>query len=50
MSSISNVREDKHGSDFDGRMRFVIELIDAIRTECGRQSIIGFKLPGFRSS
>ena len=46
MSPISNAREDKYGGDFEGRVRFVVELIDAIRAECARGFIIGLKLPG----
>jgi 2,4-dienoyl-CoA reductase-like NADH-dependent reductase (Old Yellow Enzyme family) len=46
MSPLSNARDDKYGGDFEGRMRFVVELIDAIRAECGRRFIIGLKLPG----
>jgi dimethylglycine catabolism A len=46
MSPISNAREDKYGGDFEGRMRFVVELIGAIRAECDRGFIIGLKLPG----
>ena len=46
LSPWSNRREDEYGGDIDGRTRFLRELIDAIRAECGRPFIIGVKLPG----
>ncbi len=46
LSPWSNIREDAYGGDLDGRTRFVRELIDAIRAECGQDFIIGAKLPG----
>ncbi|WP_372621908.1 FAD-dependent oxidoreductase [Falsiroseomonas sp.] len=46
MSPWSNIREDEYGGDFEGRMRFVVELITAIRTACGRDFILGVKTPG----
>ena len=46
MSPWSNRREDEFGGDIEGRTRFVTELIQAIRSACGRSFIIGIKLPG----
>lgn len=46
MSSWSNRREDEFGGDIVGRTRVVRELIEAIRSECGGDFIIGLKLPG----
>ncbi|HEV7268783.1 MAG TPA: FAD-dependent oxidoreductase [Falsiroseomonas sp.] len=46
MSPWSNIREDEYGGDFEGRMRFVVELIGAIRAACGRDFILGVKTPG----
>ena len=46
LSPWSNVREDRYGGDFNGRMRFLLEIIDAIRAECSNQFVIGLKLPG----
>ncbi len=46
LSPWSNHREDDYGGDLEGRTRFVRELIEAIRAECGRPFIIGAKLPG----
>ena len=46
MSPWSNRRDDEYGGDIEGRTRFVTELIQAIRSACGRPFIIGIKLPG----
>ena len=46
LSPWSNLREDEYGGDLDGRLRFVSELIDAIRSRCGGAFLIGLKLPG----
>jgi len=46
MSPYSNERTDAYGGDFDGRMRFMLELISAVREQCGHDFILGLKLPG----
>ena len=46
LSPWSNVRTDRYGVDWEGRTRFVRELIDAIRANCGSTFLIGLKLPG----
>lgn len=46
LSPWSNIREDEYGGDFEGRMRLVLELIAAIRAECGRDFILGVKTAG----
>jgi 2,4-dienoyl-CoA reductase-like NADH-dependent reductase (Old Yellow Enzyme family) len=46
MSPWSNHREDRYGGDFEGRMRLVAELIGSIRSECGKDFILGVKTPG----
>ena len=46
LSPWSNNREDKYGGDFDGRLRIVAELIDAIVALCGNDFMLGLKLPG----
>lgn len=46
MSPWSNGREDHYGGDLPNRLRLVQELIEAIRAECGRDFILGLKLPG----
>lgn len=46
LSPWSNRRDDRWGGDLAGRTRFIRELLEAIRSECGRPFIIGLKLPG----
>jgi hypothetical protein len=46
LSPWSNERTDDYGGDWHGRTRFVRELITAIRASCGREFLIGLKLPG----
>lgn len=46
LSPWSNVRTDEYGGDWEGRTRFVTELIAALRGACGRNFIVGLKLPG----
>jgi 2,4-dienoyl-CoA reductase-like NADH-dependent reductase (Old Yellow Enzyme family) len=46
LSPWSNVREDEYGGDVAGRTRFVREIIGGIRATCGRDFIVGLKMPG----
>ncbi len=46
LSPWSNRRDDAYGGDWDGRTRFVAELVAALRAACGTGFIIGLKLPG----
>ena len=46
LSPRSNARTDQYGGDWNGRTRFVTEMISAIRAACGTGVIIGIKLPG----
>jgi dimethylglycine catabolism A len=46
MSPLSNMRTDAYGGDLDGRLRFVTELISAVRATCGRGFILGVRMPG----
>ncbi|SAK51475.1 NADH:flavin oxidoreductase [Caballeronia temeraria] len=46
LSPQSNVRTDEFGGDWNGRTRFLRELIEAIRAQCPRHFAIGLKLPG----
>lgn len=45
MSPWSNRRIDEYGGDWENRTRFVRELVSCIRDLCGRNFIIGLKLP-----
>jgi len=38
------MREDKYGGDLDGRMRFPLEIISAVRKRVGPDLPIGFRL------
>ena len=46
MSPRSNHRTDEYGGSWEARTRFVNEIISAVRDACGRDFIIGLKLPG----
>ena len=46
LSPWSNRREDDYGRDLEGRTRLLREAIAAIRATCGRDFILGLKLPG----
>jgi 2,4-dienoyl-CoA reductase-like NADH-dependent reductase (Old Yellow Enzyme family) len=46
LSPRSNRREDEYGGDLAGRARFLVELAAAIRSACGKDFIVGVKLPG----
>ena len=46
LSPWSNCREDEYGGDFTGRLRFLAELVTAIRQSCGGGFLLGLKLPG----
>jgi 2,4-dienoyl-CoA reductase-like NADH-dependent reductase (Old Yellow Enzyme family) len=46
LSPWSNAREDEYGGDVIGRTRLITEMIAAIRAACGRDFILGIKLPG----
>ncbi len=46
LSPWSNARDDVYGGDLIGRTRLITEMIAAIRAACGRDFIVGIKLPG----
>ena len=45
LSPHANQRDDEYGGDWDGRTRFVAELVAALRAACGDGFIVGLKLP-----
>ena len=45
LSPWSNRRDDEYGGSWDNRVRFVAEVVSAIRNVCGRDFIVGLKLP-----
>lgn len=44
MSPLTNLRSDEYGGDLDGRMRFPLELIEAVRQTVGRDYTLGVRL------
>src|SRR6185436_10217997 len=46
LSPRSNVRDDEYGGSWENRVRFVAEMLAAIRSTCARSFIVGLKLPG----
>lgn len=46
LSPRSNRREDEYGGDWAGRTRLSREILAAVRAACGRDFIVGVKLPG----
>ena len=44
MSPYSNKRTDRYGGNLMGRLRFPIEIIKSIRSKCGDDFIIGFRI------
>ena len=46
LSPWSNAREDEYGGDLTGRTLLIAEMIAGIRAACGKDFILGLKLPG----
>ena len=46
LAANSNRRSDRFGGELAERCRFVLELLGAVRSACGKDFIIGVKLPG----
>lgn len=46
LSPYSNKRTDKYGGSVENRMRFAIEVAEAVRAAVGRDSIVGMRVPG----
>lgn len=44
LSPYTNKREDEYGGNFENRMRFISEIIEGIKKECGRNFPIGVRL------
>lgn len=41
-----NKRTDEYGGSLENRMRFAVEIINGIREKCGKDFIIGARIPG----
>ena len=46
LSPATNRRHDEYGGTPDRRMRFLLEVIEAIRTRCGEDFLLGLRLSG----
>jgi mycofactocin system FadH/OYE family oxidoreductase 2 len=46
MSPVTNFRTDEYGGSLDNRLRFPMELIDAIHDALGDDLVLGFRLSG----
>ncbi|NLD51201.1 MAG: FAD-dependent oxidoreductase, partial [Clostridiaceae bacterium] len=46
LSPDTNKRTDMYGGSLDNRMRFALEIIEGIRVSCGKDFIIGARIPG----
>jgi mycofactocin system FadH/OYE family oxidoreductase 2 len=43
LSPLTNVREDAYGGDLENRMRFTMEIIDAVRKAVGDDFVVGLR-------
>lgn len=46
LSPLTNKRDDDYGGSPENRMRFLLELIDAVRAAAGPELIVGLRMPG----
>ncbi len=46
LSPLSNWREDEYGGSLENRMRFLVEVLSEVRTQLGKDKILGVRLPG----
>lgn len=46
LASYSNIRTDRYGGDLESRTRLLTDLCSALRIACGKDFLIGVKLPG----
>lgn len=46
LSPQANLRTDQYGGSLENRVRFIEEIVAAVRETCGRGFIIGLKIPG----
>lgn len=46
LSPVSNQRQDRYGGSFENRMRFLREVIDAVRGAVGKDFVVGVRLCG----
>ena len=46
LSPLSNLRDDEYGGDFERRLNFPLQIIEAIRKEVGRDWTVGMRMSG----
>jgi mycofactocin system FadH/OYE family oxidoreductase 2 len=46
MSPFSNKRTDQYGGSLDNRLRFVLEVIDSVRSAAGDDFVVGIRISG----
>ncbi len=46
LSPLSNIRDDEYGGDFERRMNFVVQIIEKIRNEVGKDWTVGMRISG----
>ena len=46
MSPFTNKRTDKYGGSLENRLKFPLEVVDAVRKGVGKDLIVGMRLPG----
>lgn len=46
LSPHTNQRQDAYGGSLDNRLRFCLEVIDAVRRNAGPELIVGIRIPG----
>ena len=45
LSPANNLRDDNYGGSFENRLRFLVEVLEAIRAEVGTDICVGVRLP-----
>lgn len=48
LSPVTNQRTDRYGGDAQKRMRFLLEIIEEIKTVCGEDFPIGLRISGYQ--
>jgi 2,4-dienoyl-CoA reductase (NADPH2) len=46
LSAASNKRTDEYGGSFDNRLRFLLEVVESVRSSVGPDFTVGFRLSG----
>lgn len=44
LSPFSNARDDEYGGSLENRLRFLSEILEAVRRRCGTQFVVGLRL------